>query len=311
MAQGGVGALQYLKIEKEVTWGTTVDSSWTGLPVEGDGYTIDLTNTYHTPSKKMGTREKQYKRLIAQDLAGTIRSEVWPSVAVALFEWALIVDSNGDLPSYSCRWATPWFTDPNELYLTHSGVMVNTCTISCSQDAPDLILEFDCIGYQETKESTAWAVPTMPSALPYIFQDASFELWNGAAYVVSTSVESFSIEVANNLTPGPHGSDKLITYLETGMQDVTGNTVVIYDCDTYNAWVREARTDDTIIGKFKMTFSHPDGSSSIIIELPQLRIPSAPKAGGPEDTVKQTINFEAEKPTGDNQIKVTIDGTPL
>jgi len=292
---GVLGAMQKLRFVEEETWGSLPGSpSYIGLPISEDGYTLGLRGGYHFPAVKIGSYQRKYSAAVGRNLEGSLLVGVWPELAQYLFDFALGRDENGELPSYAFE-----FSSPGVEAKRHLGCKVDTLTISSAAASPGLQLAFDLIGKAE-EEITDFSAPSIPAGVPFVFQHATFEI-DGEG---SEGVEAFSIEVANNLTRGPHGSELSIAYLLAGLEVVTGTATVLYDRSTYNEHIRQASQ-----GSFKAIFTHPAGGSpvpQIVIYLPQIVLTSAPEAGGPGDIIRQTLNFEAELPPAGDQIQVTI-----
>ena len=292
---GVLGVMQKLRFVEEETWGGLPPSpSYIGLPISEDGYTLSLRGGHYFPAVKIGTYQRKYSVPTARNLEGSILLGVWPEVAEYLFAFAIGRDENGELPSYTFE-----FSSPGVEAKRHLGCKVDTLAIAASADRPGLLLSFDLIGKAEETISD-FSAPSVPAGVPFVFQHASFEIDEEE----SQSVEAFTIEVANNLVAGPHGSDLSIAYLLAGLEVVTGTVTVLYDRAAYNQHIRQAAK-----GSFKATFTHPSGGSpvpQIVIYLPQIVLTSAPEAGGPGDIIRQTLNFEAELPPSGDQIQLTI-----
>lgn len=255
--QGVVGALQFLIGRPEVDFGT-YDAGGTdvAIPIYDDGYTVKETAEYTSQPFKVGRRGDRYRSRSRVNVGGALNTGAFPTaVTKKLLDFAVAVDGNGCLTPWSFQYVTPGVES-----LQHQGCFVNQLTMSASDGSPDLIMAMDIMGKSE-QQIAAPALPTMPTPVAYQFQYGHFlgSVDDGATFALFGTVDSFQLQIDNNLQPGPHVFSPVDyenltkSFINTGIQKATGNLVLQYSSDDFSDMVR-----DGVRGELRLMFVHPN-----------------------------------------------------
>ncbi len=208
---------------------------------------------------KVGARGDKYRNRNAVDVTGQLTTGLWPAggPAKALLDYAIAVDGSGCLTPWSFTWVTP-----NVETVRHLGCYVNQLTMSASEGSPDLQFQCDLMGRseQELTGGSIPAIPTYPAPASFVFQYGHFLMSKdaGTSYDLLATVDSFNLQVDNALSPGPHAFQILDynnltrSYINTGVQSVSGSLVVQYINSEISAMVRNG-----VRGELRLMFIHP------------------------------------------------------
>lgn len=254
--QGVVGALQYLIGRPEVNYGT-YDAGGTdvAIPIYDDGYGVRETVEYTSQPHKTGRRGDRYRSRSRVNVGGPLTVGAFPTlVTKKLLDYAVAVDGNGCLTPWSFTYVTPGIET-----LRHLGCYVNQLTMSASDGSPDLIMAMDLMGRSE-QQIGAPGLPAFPSPVSYQFQYGHFlgSLDDGVTFELFGTVDSFQIQLDNQLQPGPHVFSPVAyenltkSFINTGIQKLSGNFVVQYANDNFTDMV-----EDGARGELRLMFVHP------------------------------------------------------
>lgn len=263
--QGTVGALQYLIGRPESTF-SVYDTGGTDvpIPVYDDGYTLRAAAQFASQPYKVGARGDRYRNRNAVDVTGQLTTGLWPTggPAKALLDFATVVDGSGCLTPWSFTWVTPSIET-----VRHLGAYCNQLTLSASEGSPDLQAAMDLIARAEQGGVAEPGVPTFPTPSSFVFQYGHFLMSQdaGATYELMTTVDSFNLQVDNQLQPGPHAFNPTAYYnltrsfINTGIQRVSGSMVVQYVDADISDMVR-----DGVRGELRLMFLHPTSQSTAV-----------------------------------------------
>ncbi len=254
---GTVGALQYLIGRAEVNY-SEYDAGGADVPVPvyDDGFTLRMNRAFTSQPFKVGRRGDKYRSATAVDVAGQLVSGLFPTTLTkALLDYAMAVDALGCLTPWSWTWVTPGIET-----LRFLGAYVNQLTLAASDGSPDLMFTADLTGRSEQQISEP-ALPTYPNPVAYQFQYGSFlaSLDNGTTFGLLGTVDSFQLQLDNQLQLGPHAWNKLDynnltrSFINTGIQRMTGSIVVQYSDDDIGDMLRAGTR-----GELRLFFLHPE-----------------------------------------------------
>ena len=288
---GITGALKHLRIDKESTWGEWVGSGLLYIPVLGDGYTVKgKADPYDPETGIFGYNRGPFGRL-RKDISGDLTCLLQVGYLEKLFDWGIKRSAAYEAESYSAE-----FRDGVQGF-RHTGLRANTFTFAGDAENGDLSVAFALVGKDESQISQ-FDIPTVTADVATGYVDADFfqfqdgdllEVPDGTAL---GTVQAFSIEVANNLTVGPAGSDDMIIHASANRQVITGSVTLLYENDTEAAKLR-AFTASSLDLNFN------DGTTDLQVTLPKLIWTDIPRDGAQSETLIETLNFEAEYSSGD------------
>lgn len=292
--------MQFLRMAREASWGggyAALTDAWKGISVPVGGYTLSPANTVDRPRKSEGTVQQTRARRTEMAVRGQIRPQVFPTLAQWIFDAMTYRDANGGMYSYVGQWGTPSVETRQ-----HVGIMIDRARIEC-RTGTELNLSWDviCKNEEGLEDSIAdFAVPSYPTAVAYYFLD----LANAGAFLkyndgTVDTIRGFSIEIANNLDPGPFkGDPPILSSLKPGAQDVKLEITDELINTSYRRDVRDFRT-----ATFDAKFVHPTGAS-IRIYLPLIEADESPDDH--QNIVLTNPKYTARKPAGADQIQITI-----
>lgn len=301
--QGVVGALQYLIGRPETSYGV-YDTGGTDfpIPVYDDGYTVRATAQNDSQPFKVGRRGDRYRARSRVDVGGALHTGFFSDTLwiKKMLDYAIAVDGNGCLTPWSFIYVTPGVET-----IKHRGCYVNKLTISASDGSPDVLYQADLMGRSEEKLTGGDipALPSFPATTAYQFQYGHFLLSRdaGSTYELFATVDSFNLEIDNNLQPGPHVFDPLSynkltrSFINTGIQRGTGSLSVQYKDATFGDMVRAGTR-----GLIRLMFIHP---SSAVTQVNNV----AGYAAG--SNVSIVVDSSANFAVGDVVLFRTNDGT--
>ena len=172
-----------------------------------------------------------------------------------------------------------------------SGMRVNTANITAA--AQQIITgTFDFVGKRGFTASTTVASTVVTAAgtntpmtaaanVPTILSDDA---------VLSTSVNSFSVDINNNMAPRPTVGSKFSSEPVDGGLDVTGNLNVYFDSISfYNKLINHT--------SFSLDYVFRDDSNNVVVvSLPEIKAASGdPVAAGKDEDVFLSLDFQAIK----------------
>ena len=254
--QGVVGALQYLIGRPETDYGEyDAGGADVGIPVYDDGYTVRQTVEFSSQPFKVGRRGDVYRSRSKVMVGGQLVTGIFPtSLGSALLDYATAVDGTGCLTPWSFTWVTPGVET-----LRHRGCYVNQLTLAASDGSPDLLFTADIMGRSEEQIAEP-GLPSFPSPVAYQFQYGNFlgSLDAGVTYALFGTVDSFQLQIDNQLQAGPHVfsptsyNNLTKAFINTGIQRINGNFVVQYANDDFSDALR-----DGVRGVLHLMFVHP------------------------------------------------------
>lgn len=255
--QGTVGALQYLIGRPETAY-SVYDGGGTDvpIPVYDDGYTVRGDAKFSTQPYKVGARGDRYRSRTAFDVGGQLTTGLWPGgPAKAFLDYAIAVDGDGCLTPWSFTYVTPSIET-----VRHLGCYVNQLTLSASEGSPDLQYAADILGRSEQGGIAEPGVPTFPTPASYVFQYGHFLMSQdaGTTYELLSIVDSFNIQIDNQLQPGPHAFNPIAynnltrSFINTGIQRISGSMVMQYVDSDISDMVR-----DGVRGELRLMFMAP------------------------------------------------------
>lgn len=255
--QGTIGALQYLIGRPETSY-SEYDAGGTdvAIPIYDDGYTVRASTEFTSQPHKVGRRGDRYRSRSRVNVGGSLNVGVFPvAVAKKLLDFAIAVDGDGCLTPWSFTYVTPGIET-----LRHLGCFVNQLTLSASDGSPDLLAAMDLMGRSEQSIADP-ALPAMPSPVSYQFQYGHFLMSkdDGTTFELLGTVDSFQLQIDNNLQPGPHTFSELTynnltrAFINTGVQRASGNLVLQYADGDLTDMLHNAER-----GELRLMFVHPD-----------------------------------------------------
>lgn len=282
----------------EATWGVVNPSpTWVDMPIASDG--LDLTRPKIQAEAAISDYRVRYDEQPHKIVEGPINTWLFPTKAESLLDIGLSRDSSGELTSYTWEVNDEGNVDEKRQLL---GSICDTLAISSEAEGAWITLGYTFVG-SNLVTAAKFTPGTLPPDNPYIFQHGSFTL-DGTA---DTKIESFTINIANNLQRGPVGSGNIITYLKAGIQNITGTFTVPYQDDD----IRDLMIAGSSAGSFDVTFTHTKSgspSSTVRLNIRELRYTAVPIVGGPGEVRKLNVTFDANWDATNPILDYTVTG---
>ena len=260
-----IGTESYLFMADENEWGQYPGASGSGgagtayfVPVTSYGVAIQKLSRMPQPyaglhQRKRGPQHYGYNLSgqIAMPLFGYIPAGLSDSLAEKMLAWGFGAgEIEAEEPmSKSAEWAE----GPDVANRRHTGLRVNTATITGSADSGDVQLTLDVIGKEEFEPGTANSLPTdMEKLVDMQFTDCSFSI--GGSTVLASA---FTHTVNRNLNP-LRLNDPTITALCAGVRDETMQFVIQKTDATWDRYLRRtgADADVEVTGQFTIQGLH-------------------------------------------------------
>lgn len=258
-------------------WPTAAVAGFVQVPISENS--LKLTNVPSGIDRYTGYIDEVYRGITGQTLAGGITTQLWPDNAEMLLDFSLKRVSN-IMESYTIK---GYSASGNE-GIRWTGLMCNQATISASDDDKELTLALDLMGKDEDAIATPGAA-SMPSAMPFVFSDATFNLWGEA----DADILGFTLTTTNNLKIGPvGGSNRRVRWIDSGYRGVELSVTVDSADATYQAYMR----DRSVSGNFTATFNYPGSGSpvdSIVLSMARITLTDLTDEGGPNDIGRVTL----------------------
>ena len=283
--------LEYYYLAEETAWGTAVAAEF-AYPF--DSWEVEVDNELTEADKHVGDIDDQYIDIEMQRLAGRVSFQVWPTLSVANMAKLLKFcgytrDANENMYSFTMHGSDT----ASGTILKQTGLVCNTCRITASMDSPKLMFECDMIGKVETADGTA-AAPSFPSGSSLAMGDLAVLIDTVAEY----NVKEFSIEINNNLVPGPPDSSRNVKWVDGNRRKVSLSMVVRRhktgltnaNAVDYRNLVRTRDTSLAFVGTFTRAGTSPHTSMTITVPVAVMR--NATRTGGVGDV--QDISIDAQ-----------------
>lgn len=231
-----LGAKSHLFLSDEAAWGTQDGTpDYVHLPVTD--YGVRFRPESRNAQPYIGLRQRkhgQYLRgmpsgALSTSLFGQVNATATVSLAEYIMDWAFANPESLELPSKSAEWAE----GPNEANKLHTGLRVNTATLSGDDASGIIAVNLDLMGVSEADVATAQTIPTDHEKLQeFLFHNATLTLAGSA-----TGMKGFQWSVANALEVNYLNSftPSLIT---AGDRVDTLSITLPKDGDTYDVYRR-------------------------------------------------------------------------
>lgn len=297
---------RFLGIGIESTWGTpVVPTAW--LRFMGD----DSLNMTANIIDLDGTEESRSKLDFADGdwiCEGDISDiELLPGLCRTLFKWAMGTETgagpyvftlkDGVMPSATIelqRGATAAYQ--------YRGMKVNS--LSMSANARETVKVNMSLAGQRQVDLAVPQARTYLDETPFVFWQGTFKYASRGNPLTEVLIQSFSLELANNLRHPFMVSGRRYSIEQTeGVRDVTGSFRTLFDQTTFN--------DDSLdfeTASLEYKFIHA-GGAQLLIEFPRIQIEPPSYERGDQD-YDQTINFRAFKSGVNREFKVTYTAAP-
>ncbi|MEM1061299.1 MAG: phage tail tube protein [Planctomycetota bacterium] len=316
----------------ETEWGVT-PASPVYVPLPHDSYDVTMNVESRMFGGNAGLRQRRHKKgfrgmpqgNLALPLYGWQTAGLGKSVAEYLLDFGFAdaagsVHESIDLPSLGAEYTE----GPDVANKRHSGLRVNTCTVSGTDSAGRIDIALDLMGRNETGEGDATPDVATSQPIPadqyelteFDYTDVVFELSTDddpANYAVLPT-EAFNLQVANNLLTKYVGSTRP-TLLKADERATTFSVTTTKKDDVWDAYRRNvfatAETDQrfavrlTLKGLHKGTGAADTQYTQCVITLPSLAY-----NGHADDRSRGTIamlplTFDVLKPdTAANDVNV-------
>lgn len=302
----------FLVGRKETAWATYSASSDLPHPIYDGAYGVGLNDPDREQPHVDGDLDGTYIVQDIRDLQGNMEVGVFPTLVRALFDW-IFKRTAGAAQSYT------WDFVLNDMVaLRHLGCMVNTATFNF-QEGQDLRISMDVRGKYETLRTPIPAVASFsfPQTTSMYFANCRFLLSidDLATEIVPVGFESGTIQVNNQLQPGPHmenrvdvQKDATIDYLRAGKMQITGSYTVLLDRADYLLMQRSK-----LKGSLRLMMAHRGGDSLIVDTagasagtLVSVPVTASPVADFPAGTV---VRFDTATAANTSVAEVSSSGT--
>ena len=289
-----LGVHRHCRFAQEATWGTYPGSpTLVHIPVIGDGYTVAQSNEHYEPRTSMYKWHMGPRRVFKKAIAGDITMPIQGEYLEEVLGWIFTRDATSfDGESFACE-----KRDGVE-GTRHTGLKVDTATIEGDAESGNFTIRLGVIGKSEGTISS-FAIPAVTDTITsgyiadafWAFQDGnSLEIPQATA---RTTMTAFSITVANNLKPGPPGSDQELIWLESSNMLITGSVSLRYDDNTFTTLRRSG-------GATSFEINATYGGVTLALLLPNIDVVDVGVPGEPDDVVVQTVNFIGEWDSGED-----------
>lgn len=286
---------RHVRLEQEDTWGTTPDSSWTAIPILGDGFGVKGERQLYQPNINVGGADTQVVIPDLQQPDGQMTTLPFPEVTQLLMDAALHREDDGDMYSYSAeRYA------PNDS-IRLAGLVANTLTIQANGTGDgDVQIQIDWMGKSEesvTGLSDSDFEYSELTLVPFRFRDATYKTEDGTLY----DIEEWSITVENNLREGPnHGGKR--TFLLPRRRSISLELTKLAASDNYDQARREG-----LKPSFQATFVHPDGHTWSL-NAPRCFVSQSADNAPADDTATTNPQLTVAKDPGEGYaLQSTVD----
>ena len=260
-----IGAESYLFMVDEHEWGQFPGQSGSGgagtayfVPVLNYGVQLQPLTRMPQPYAGLHQRKRGPQRYgynisgqITMPLFGYKPAGISVSLAEKMMDWGFGADEiEAEEPiSKSAEWAE----GPDVANRRHTGLRVNTATVTGSADSGDVQLTLDVIGKEEYSLATANSLPAdMEKLVDMQFTDCTFQIGGS-----TVQASGFTHTVNRNLQP-QRLNDPTITALCAGIRDETIQFIIPKTDKTYDDYLRRvgATADVEVTGQFTIQGLH-------------------------------------------------------
>lgn len=304
-----IGAESYLFLSDENEWGQFPGSSGSGgagtayfCGVINYGVRLEPLTRMPQPYAGLHQRKRGPQRYgyniggqIVTPLYGYKPAGISVSLAEKLLAWGFGADElEAEEPaSKSAEWAE----GPNVANKRHTGLRVNTATLTGQADSGDVQLTLDVIGKEEYSLAAASALPNdMEKLVDMQFTDCTFSI--GGSTVLASG---FTHTVNRNLQP-LRQNDPTITGLCAGVRDETMQFVIQKTDKTWDDYLRRtgSNADVEVTGQFTIQGLHNGTGgggnyTKLTRAFTRLRFIGAEQSGD-FGIQMQALNFQVLKP---------------
>jgi hypothetical protein len=304
------GVLSYLAMAIESEWGTA-GTNKVLIPV--DSYDGRFNAENRQGAQFLGIHQRKYSRNFRGMPSGAMALPLWSywipsagagndmSIAQYLLTWAL---SNLDSTFMASR-TIDWAEGPNEANLRHTGMRVNSFTLSGDMESGLISLSIESMGQDEATFATMVTLPTDWENLPH------FDFADMTLTVDSTEVNPTAFQLTGQFGQSPK-------YLNSRTPLVMNRTQcaldfqfsILKEDDTYPALERATSTDADLDIQLDFVGLHNGTGSSgtnttLEIDMPKCRFVKNNDARA-RDLLVATIQTHLLKPeTSENSIILT------
>ncbi|MBX9770802.1 MAG: hypothetical protein K2X29_05500 [Candidatus Obscuribacterales bacterium] len=306
-----VGFQQYATLVKEATWGVfNPTPTYLYLPVTS--YGVQIQQNFVQAQLFTGLWENRHNRAVSATVSGQMALPLWgyhkggKSIAAHVLDWALVRSTPSTLDSYSVDWAQPEVNS----HKRHLGLRVNTLTLT-AENQGTVNCQLDLAGKSEVPGSPQAIVETDPFPQEGVFSDVEFRLTDGATSVVAgdaLEIRSMTLTVNNNLQT-IHSNSYYPSRIHPGMRTATLSVTIFKDSDVYDL-VSRASTLQEYNGSINLKIPHSGTTTGVYttvnLDFDRMSFSGKSEAGGLNDLVTETLNFQILKPSStDKSIMVT------
>lgn len=304
-----IGTESYGFAVDEVEWGQFPGASGTGgagtayfWPVISYGVRLEPLTRMPQPYAGLHQRKRGPQRY-GYNISGQIVTPLYgykpAGVSVSLAEKALAWGFGaGELEAEEpASKSFEWAEGPNVANKRHTGLRVNTATLTGSADSGDVQLTLDCIGKEEYSLATASSLPNdMETLADMQFTDCTFAIGGS-----TVQASGFTHTVNRNLQP-LRLNQATITALCAGVRDETMQFIIQKADRTWDDYLRRtgSNADVEVTGQFTVQGLHNGtGSTGNYTKLTRaftrLRFIGAEQSGD-FGIQMQALNFQVLKP---------------
>lgn len=305
------GALSYLTLAKESTWGTAGTNKF-HVPVED--YSVKFNAENRQSNLFSGIHQRKYSRNFRGMPAGGMSLPLFSywvntdgsagadeSIAQVLLEWAF---SSLD-GTFTNAMTGEWAEGPDTSNLQHTGLRVNSFTLTGDDSTGSIICTLDLMGKAETTFATALALEDDREKFSeFLFADQTLTVDAGAVNPSNWTLTANFGQSAKYLGAANP------TYLNRTQCVIDFAFTVLKTDDTYPAFHRAVTTDKDLDIQIALVGSHNGTGTSgtnttLTIDLPQCRMIN-PDSGRVQDLIPETIQTHVLKPdTSEDSIQFT------
>lgn len=302
-----LGAKSHLFLSDEAVWGTQDASpDYVHLPVSAYGVRFRPESRNSQPM--IGLRQRKHGQYVRGMPSGSLQTMLYGqvnatatvSLAQYLLDWAFANPESLELPSKSAEWAE----GPNEANKLHTGLRVNSATLSGSDDG-GIDLSLELMGQAEADVATAQTIPTDHEKLQeFLFHNATLTLAGSGVGMKSfqwQAANALEVNYLNSFTPS------LIT---AGDRVDSFQCTLVKDGDTYDVYRRtQAATEVTAVLVLKGLHNGTGGVGTnytvVTITFNRLRFVDFEDQFSFNQLTKIPLQFDVLKPdSGSNAVTI-------
>lgn len=301
----GLGQDGYMRIQKEVNYGTKLTAAMKDLPVD----TGSLFKTLVTPIENMNLISSRIKQAPDQGRivrTGTINMDLDPTLTGYLMNLFLgaSTDSTEETGVYKHVWLAPItgesigksFTGQQaigaDLADTYDGGVITDISIT-GDSTGNIKMTANCVFQGLTAGEARVTTFTYPSVVPYKFCHVVFTLNNGGAVTIMPNSFTLNIDLGYDKERFKLGSCEI---QQPVFNTIPSGTLAI-NCDADRLFLTDARAYTNYAITLTITHTVLAGSTKpyvVKFEIPVAKLDPATEIPGDNDRLTMDLNFNLE-----------------